>query len=85
MLPESFRMAVRRHLVGGVIEVATGDGPRLCKHEDWIVHGPDGQFSVQRAAMFETWFEEAAAPPVETLQPTPASLPVKRSKERTHA
>jgi hypothetical protein len=56
-LPESFRRAVTRHIMGGV-EIMTGDGARACKHYDWIVRGPDGQFSVVRAAAFETYFEE---------------------------
>lgn len=57
-LPESFRRAVTRHLVGGMVEIMTGDGARQCRHDDWIVRGPDGQFSVLRAAAFETMFEE---------------------------
>jgi hypothetical protein len=56
-LPESFRMAITRHLVGGMVEILTGDGARQCRHDDWIVRGPDGQFSVLRAAAFETYFE----------------------------
>lgn len=56
-LPESFRMAITRHLVGGMVEVMTGDGARQCKHYDWIVRGPEGQFAVVRAAAFEAGYE----------------------------
>jgi hypothetical protein len=57
-LPESFRMAIARHLVGGIVEVMTGDGARQCRHDDWIVRGPEGTFSVLRAAAFEAGYEE---------------------------
>jgi hypothetical protein len=65
--PEAFRMAVRRHLPGGTVEIMTGDGLRPCKHGDWIMHTPDGQFSVVRDAAFETMFEPQ--------RPAPAALP----------
>lgn len=87
-LPESFRLAVRRHLVGGIIEVMTGDGVRACKHGDWIVAGPDGTFSVQRQATFETWFEEQPLPavPPEQIDLSVASLTRShKRKEITHA
>lgn len=57
-LPESFRRAITRHLAGGIVEIATGDGARQCKHYDWIVRGPEGGFSVLRAAAFEAGYEE---------------------------
>lgn len=67
-LPHAFQLAVLRHVVGGTIEVATGDGARPCKCGDWIVRGPDGQFSVMRAATFEAMFEQhvmaGAMPPL---------------------
>ena len=58
MLPEDFRMAVRRHLPGGTVEVMTGDGLRPCKHGDWIMRGPSGDFSVVRNATFETMYTD---------------------------
>lgn len=79
MLPDAFRLAIRAHRAGGIVEVMTGDGIRQCKHEDWIVAGPDGTFSVQRNAMFETWFEEHRDEP-----PPPTSTPMKRTKEKVH-
>jgi hypothetical protein len=57
-LPEAFRMVVTRHLQAGGVEVMTGDGARQCRHYDWIVRGPEGQFSVLKAAAFEAGFEE---------------------------
>lgn len=57
-LPEDFRRAITRHLQAGGVEVMTGDGARQCKHYDWIVRGPEGQFSVIRAAAFEAGYEE---------------------------
>lgn len=57
-LPESFRMAITRHLPGGMVEVRTGDGVRQCAHYDWIIRGPDGQFSVLKSAAFEFGYEE---------------------------
>lgn len=56
-LPESFRLAITRHLPAGGVEVMTGDGARQCRHYDWIVRGPEGLFSVLRAAAFEASFE----------------------------
>ncbi|MGD0108360.1 MAG: hypothetical protein ABSC06_30625 [Rhodopila sp.] len=95
MLPEAFRLAVCRHLVGGMIEIRTADGPRACKHEDWIVHGPDGTFSVVRGALFETWFEALQPTPIVTdpeppaiivTDPEPPAIPAKRQprKETVH-
>lgn len=66
--PEQFRLAVRGHKVGGIVEVMTGDGVRQCKHGDWVVAGPDGTFSVQRAATFETWFTPLLMPRVEQIK-----------------
>jgi hypothetical protein len=79
--PESFRLAVRGHRAGGIIEVMTGDGVRQCKHGDWIVAGPDGTFTRQSAATFETWFAEHQ--PIEETKaptPTPAARAATRSK-----
>ena len=81
--PESFRLAVRGHKVGGIIEVMTGDGVRQCKHGDWIVAGPDGTFTVQRAAMFETWFAPFQ-PQVEEIE-APAPIPAARADTRRKA
>lgn len=87
MLPESFRLALRSHRVGGIVEVMTADGVRQCKHEDWIVAGPDGTFSVQRAALFETFFEPfqpvSLSPAIPN--PEPPAIPVKRSVNRKEA
>lgn len=55
--PESFRLALLRHLPGGVTEISTGDGPRPCRFSDWVVHGPGG-FSVVHDAAFEAMFSE---------------------------
>ena len=54
--PESFRLAVGRHLPGGLTEIMTGDGMRPVPAGAWIAHGPDGTFSVWRDAAFETMF-----------------------------
>jgi len=83
-MPESFRLAVRAHRVGGIIEVMTGDGVRACRHGDWLVHGPDGTFSVQRGALFETWFE--AFQPTPTITDELPASPAKRQprKESVH-
>lgn len=59
-MPDAFRMAVRRQLADGTIDVMTGDGLRSCRYGDWIVHGPDGQFSVVRASTFEMMFADHA-------------------------
>lgn len=56
LMPDSFRMTLLRHLNDGTIEIRTGDGARSCKYGDWIVHGPDGLFSVMRNATFEAMF-----------------------------
>ena len=77
MLPEAFRLAVCRHLVGGMIEIRTGDGPRVCKHDDWIVHGPDGLFSVLRNAAFETMFEPQPQPQPQPQSPAPIPVPAR--------
>lgn len=67
-LPEAFRMVVTRHLQAGGVEVMTGDGARQCRHNDWIVRGPDGLFWVIRAAAFEAGYEEfVPAIPSKTL------------------
>jgi hypothetical protein len=54
--PDEFRRALHRHIGGGRVEVTTGDGPRPLLDGDWVVHGPDGLFSVWREAAFEVWF-----------------------------
>jgi hypothetical protein len=59
--PESFRLAVRRFLPDGTIEIMTGDGARPCRHGDHVVRGPSGLFSVWHEADFETWFTEQPA------------------------
>lgn len=58
MMPEPFRMAVRRQLHGGHADVMCGGELRRCSHGDWIVRGPDGQFSVVKSATFEMLFTE---------------------------
>jgi hypothetical protein len=68
-MPDAFRMAVRRHLPGGTVEVMAGEQLRACKHGDWIVRGPDGQFSVVRDAAFETMFEPHRAAPAALPEP----------------
>lgn len=85
LMPEAFRLAVRGHRAGGIIEVMTGDGVRQCKHEDWIVHGPDGSFSVQRNAMFETWFAPVVPAIEPVAQPTPIATPAARADTRRKA
>lgn len=77
MLPEPFRIAIRTHRPGGMIEVMTGDGIRQCRHEDWIVRGPDGQFSVMRAAAFEAMYGPQEEPPA---APIPARADTTRRK-----
>jgi hypothetical protein len=59
--PEAFRLAVRRHLSGGITEIMTGDGVRACRYGDWVVNGPDGAMTVWKDAAFEAFF----APKVE--------------------
>jgi hypothetical protein len=76
-MPEAFRMAVRRHLNDGSIEVMTIDGLRPCRHTDWIVLGPSGTFSIWHAADFETFFADRA-PEEEYVPKTTLSL---RKKE----
>jgi len=82
-MPESFRLALRRHLVGGTVEIMTGDGPRVCKYHDWIVRGPDGDFTVMRDAAFEaTYAEVVVATPQAELKPVPPVVPVQHSRTR---
>lgn len=78
--PEQFRLAVRGHKAGGIVEVMTGDGVRQCKHGDWVVAGPDGAFSVQRAATFETWFTPlmARVEEIKAQTPIPARADTRR-------
>lgn len=76
--PDSFRLAVRRRMPDGTVEIMTGDGARNCKHRDWVWRGPDGEFSVSREAAFEAMFDEHV----------PAAEPDRRvtaRKERTNA
>jgi hypothetical protein len=79
-MPESFRLAVRGFRGPGVIDVLTLDGLRQCRHGDWIVHGPDGQFSVHRAATFETYFEAVQAIPEQPPAPMTAARAESRRK-----
>lgn len=62
--PDEFRRALHRHIGGGRVEVTTGDGPRPLRDGDWVVHGPDGLFSVWREAAFEVWFALRVPPAV---------------------
>lgn len=59
--PESFRLAVIRHVPGGTTEVMTGDGVRPLRFSDWLVHSR-GVFTVWHEAAFEASFEERAEP-----------------------
>lgn len=56
--PEQFRLAVGRHLPGGTTEIKTAEGVLPVRHNDWVIRGPYGDFSVMRPAAFETYFEE---------------------------
>lgn len=69
-MPEAFRLAVRRFLPNGTIEVMTGDGMRICRHTDWVMRGPDGEFSVMKNATFEAMFEPHVQRPTLTLKKT---------------
>lgn len=81
LMPESFRLTLRRHLADGTVEIMTGDGARACKYGDWIVHGPDGLFSVMRNATFEAMFT-----PHVVQEPTPQPAPaVPATKSRSKA
>lgn len=60
--PDAFRLAVVRHVPGGLTEIRTSDGTRPCRYGDWIVRGSDGTFTVMHEATFETMFEEHTAP-----------------------
>jgi hypothetical protein len=64
MFPDAFRMAVRRQNHNGTVDVMTDDGLRSCRHGDWIVRGPNGDFSVLRGATFETMYQEHVPPVV---------------------
>lgn len=75
--PDPFRMAVVRYMPGGTIDVMTGDGARQCRYLDWMVRGPDGQFTVVRDAAFEAMFELHAEPEVAGRRAIPR-------KELTH-
>ncbi len=75
--PESFRRAVLRHLAGGITEISTGDGPRPCRVNDWVVSGPGG-FSVVHEAVFEVMFaaiEPESLPDPEVSAKRPARKP----------
>lgn len=74
--PESFRLAVRRHLAGGITEIMTGDGVRPVRYGDWVVHGPDGLFTVWHESQFETFFA-----PVLFAEASPGSEPVKSRRK----
>jgi len=79
--PEQFRLAVRRHLPGGITEIVTGDGVRAIRFGDWVVHGPSGQFSVWREAEFETCFAPVGAVEVVSL-PDPEASPRRPTSKR---
>jgi hypothetical protein len=76
---------VRGHKAGGIVEVMTGDGVRQCKHGDWVVAGPDGTFSVQRAATFETWFIPLMPRVEEIKAQTPIPAPRADTRRKAHA
>jgi len=77
-LPEAFRQAVRRHFPDGTIGVAVGSELRVAKYGDWIVHGPDGLFTVLTPAAFETMFSPMAPP-----APSPAPAPARREQRKS--
>lgn len=56
-MPMNFQIAIVRKEMDGAATVATNDGPRLCRHRDWIVRGADGGFTVAREAAFEVAYE----------------------------
>jgi hypothetical protein len=57
-MPENFRMAIVGYRPAGGCDVMTGDGLRPCMHNNWIMRGPDGQFSVVKQSAFEQMFQE---------------------------
>lgn len=75
-MPDAFRRAVVRFLPDGQGVVATGEGERSCVYGDWIMRGPDGSFSVVRAATFEAMFAQQAPP--EGEQPERTKRPYTR-------
>jgi hypothetical protein len=81
LMSDAFRRAVLRYLPDGTVEIGTGDGPRPCKQGWWIVHGPDGAFSVMRAAAFEAMFMPYVAEEP-TPQPAPTPIPARAEIRR---
>jgi hypothetical protein len=81
MMSDAFRRSVLRHLPNGTVEIDTGDGPRPCAQGSWIVAGPDGAFSVMRAATFEAMFAPFVAEE-STPQPAPEPIPARATVRR---
>lgn len=69
-MPIDFRDAVRRYAHDGSVDIMSSDGLRCCRHGDWIVRGPTGEFSIQRVATFEKMFEPHHPPPPVVEAPT---------------
>ena len=88
-LSETFRQAVRGFLPGGLMTIATIDGPKRCAQGDWIVHGPDGAFSIVKAALFEAMYQPlpvvAPAPEPEFAPAAAPARPRLNRKETSHA
>jgi hypothetical protein len=81
MMSDAFRRSVLRHLPNGTVEIDTLDGPRPCKQGWWIVAGPDGAFSVMRAAAFDEMFAPFVAEE-STPQPAPEPIPARATVRR---
>jgi hypothetical protein len=81
MMPDAFRRCVLRYLPNNMVEIDTGDGPRPCAHGSWIVHGPDGAFSVMRKAAFAAMFMPYVAEHP-TPQPAPTPIPARAEIRR---
>jgi hypothetical protein len=79
MMSDAFRRSVLRHLPNGTVEINTGDGPRPCAQGSWIVHGPDGAFSVMRKAAFAAMFKPHVA---EETQQSAAPIPARADLRR---
>lgn len=80
--PEPFRLAVRRHYPDGTIGVAVGSELRTAKYGDWVVHGPDGLFTVMTPAAFEAMFSPQAVPAPSPAPP--AASPRRDSRRGSH-
>jgi hypothetical protein len=81
-MPEHFRRAVRRYYPDGTVGVLVDNALRICKHADWIVQGPSGDFTVMSPAAFEASYApfvaEVPAPPL-----APVVMPERRAHRRT--